>query len=48
MLLWSFSSSLVKIVLGLPWDWEIRDNVIAVGGNVLCKAILYLPDYGSF
>ena len=20
--------------LGLPWDWEIRDNTIAVRGNV--------------
>ena len=29
MLFWSFSSSLVKIVLGLPWDWEIYDNVMA-------------------
>ena len=27
MLFWSFSSSLVKIILGLPWDGEIRDNV---------------------
>ena len=35
MLFWSFSSSLVKINLGLPWDGEIRDNIIAVRGNVL-------------
>jgi len=43
---WSFSSSLVQI-MGLPWDWEIHDNVMVVRG-IYCKAILYLRDYGSF
>ena len=34
MLFGAFSLSAVKLVLGLPWDLEILDNVMAVRGDV--------------
>jgi len=45
MLFWSFSSSLVKIILRLPWDWEIRDRTQQQLGEMYCKAILYLAEW---
>ena len=35
MLFGSYSPSGIKMVLGLTWDWEIYDNVMAVRGDVL-------------
>ena len=36
------SPSSIKMILGLTWDWEICDNVMA--GEMYCKAFLYLAD----